>query len=359
MKKLLSDLYINFLISSFSKIEMTKLSKVLGKGFSHDRFTKMLLDDNFQSDQELFKAIKPMMREYEDEIAGAIIIDDTILHKPYTKESDIVCWHYDHTTGRAVKGIEMLNFLYTNVVGEDISIPVGYELTSKRLEYSSIEDKKRHRRSEFTKNEIMQEKLCIIEKCLKVKYKYILADSWFSSVGNMNYIERELGKKFVFAVKSNRNVALSYEDKIKGRYCKISELDMRSCSSCLVYIKGYEQPLRYVRLVSKDGNDGKAVYSYLITNDIEISPSSVSAIYQRWWRVEQYHQSLKQNLKIEQSPTRSQVSQNNHIYFTVVGFVKLEKLKLNFKMNHYSIKEQIYIRALHSAFEELRQLDVA
>ena len=34
----LQDIYINFTISSFEKIEMTKLSKLTGK--SHDTFTK-------------------------------------------------------------------------------------------------------------------------------------------------------------------------------------------------------------------------------------------------------------------------------------------------------------------------------
>ena len=37
----LQDIYINFTLSSFGKIEMTKLSKLTGK--SHDIFTKNLL----------------------------------------------------------------------------------------------------------------------------------------------------------------------------------------------------------------------------------------------------------------------------------------------------------------------------
>jgi len=41
-KEKLIDLYTDFEIASFENIEMTKLSKTLGKGFSHDIFTKML-----------------------------------------------------------------------------------------------------------------------------------------------------------------------------------------------------------------------------------------------------------------------------------------------------------------------------
>jgi len=47
MKKL-QEIYINFTISSFEKIEMTKLSKITG--MSHDIFTKgLLLNNNFDN----------------------------------------------------------------------------------------------------------------------------------------------------------------------------------------------------------------------------------------------------------------------------------------------------------------------
>jgi hypothetical protein len=96
----LKNMYINYTISSFEKIEMTKLGKIAGVGFSHDRFTTMLLDTNLDNEQDLWKSIKPLLRSFENNKDGCIVIDDTILHKPHTKESDTVCWHYDHTVGK-------------------------------------------------------------------------------------------------------------------------------------------------------------------------------------------------------------------------------------------------------------------
>jgi hypothetical protein len=43
--------------------------------------------------------------------AGCLIFDDTIQEKEWTDESEIICWHYDHNKGRAVKGINVLNAL--------------------------------------------------------------------------------------------------------------------------------------------------------------------------------------------------------------------------------------------------------
>ena len=57
-----------------------------------------------------------------------MIIDDTIEEKPYTDESELVCWHYDHWKGRNVKGLNLLSTLYQ--VG-DVSVPVAFEFVKK------------------------------------------------------------------------------------------------------------------------------------------------------------------------------------------------------------------------------------
>ncbi len=64
------------------------------------------------------KTIKPLVREVEQE-DGVLIIDDTIEEKPYTDENDIVCYHFDHTKGKSVKGINLVNFVYHVGLAED------------------------------------------------------------------------------------------------------------------------------------------------------------------------------------------------------------------------------------------------
>ena len=36
---------------------------------------------------------------------GELILDDTIEEKNWTDGSELKCWHYDHCSGRNVKGI--------------------------------------------------------------------------------------------------------------------------------------------------------------------------------------------------------------------------------------------------------------
>ncbi len=328
--KQLEDMYINFAISSFSKIEMTKLSKVTGN--SHDVFTKhLLLNDSLDDEKTLWKSIKPFLRDYENEDNACIIIDDMLMHKPWSKVNDVVCWHYDHVSQKMQKGILMLNFHYTDATG--ISIPLGYEIITKTENKWSEEHQKNIKKSLFSKNEIMQDKLQILHHNNEVKYKYILFDKWFSSIKNLLFIEEELNKKFVCPIKSNRKIALTLEERNKGKYVNISSIDIKGGSSRLIYIEGYKKPLRLIKQVVKNGDDGESTYLYLVTNDIDLSFNQVLEIYKRRWKIEEYHKSLKQNLKIEHSPTKVETSQRNHIHLSVRGFIKLEKLRLNYKID--------------------------
>jgi transposase len=92
---------------------------------------------------------------------------------------------------------------------------------------------------------------------------------------------------------------------------------------------------------------------------MDLSFEQTLEIYKKRWKIEEYHKSLKQNLKIEHSPTKVELSQRNHINLTVGAFVKLEKLRLNYKMNHFAIKEKIYIEALRAAYQKVTQLQCA
>src|SRR4051812_31558470 len=136
----LLELYTDYLLSSFSYTTATGLSKMTGGTVSHDKITRFLSEQEFDS-PKLWRLVKPLVRESEDKDSGVLIIDDTIEEKPYTDESELVCWHYDHSKGRNVKGINLLSTLYQ--VGE-VSIPVAFELV-KKTEWVFNEKKKKWR----------------------------------------------------------------------------------------------------------------------------------------------------------------------------------------------------------------------
>ena len=218
MKKELREIYSDYIISSFKEVTATGLSRTLEGSVSHDKITRFLSEENFESKQ-LWQLVKPVLRKYEED-DGVLIFDDTIEKKPHTSESELVCWHHDHTTNRSVKGINLLNCVYN--VGE-ITLPVGFDIIKKPIEFCELKTKKKKRKATVTKNELLREKLKICQQN-KIKYKYVLTDSWFGSKENMEFIRLDCNKHFIIALKSNRTVALSEEDKKQGNFTRIDEL---------------------------------------------------------------------------------------------------------------------------------------
>jgi len=85
-----------------------------------------------------------------------MIVDDSIAEKPHTDENDIICWHYDHSKDRMLKGINFMTVLYHSA---GLSLPVGFELITKTEHYVDPKDGKEKRRSKIGKNELYQKLL--------------------------------------------------------------------------------------------------------------------------------------------------------------------------------------------------------
>jgi hypothetical protein len=84
----------------------------------------------------------------------------------------------------------------------------------------------------------------------------------------------------------------------------------------------------------------------------------MTTIYQRRWNVEIYHKSLKQNVSLAKSPTQTEKTQTNHFFAAICGYIKLEMLKVETKTNHFALKTKLYVNALHSAFQTLREFNL-
>ena len=349
MKKEILDLYSDYLLSSFGQVTATGLSRLLDGALSHDQVTRMLADDKLTS-QAWWRVVKPFVRQIERP-PGVLIIDDTIIAKPYTDENEIICWHYDHTKGRSVKGMNLITTLYFS---QEVALPVAFEIVVKTEFYLDKKTGKQKRRSPTTKNEHYRSMLHATRRN-QVAFQYVLNDLWFASAENMRLVKLDLQKDFVRALKKNRQVARSEKDKHNGRYQRIDQLEYAEETPILVYLEQVPFGLLLVRqdFTNEDGSTG---VRYLVTSDLTLSYDQLLTIYQKRWKVEEYHRSLKQNVAVAKSPTRTETTQTNHVVAALWAFVKIEMLKVRTKKNHYQLKAQLYFSALQNAFRELRSL---
>jgi hypothetical protein len=349
MDKMLLDLYTDYLISSFGLTTATGLSSLLGETVSHDQVSRFLRKSDFTS-VDLWRLVKPLAREVQRE-DGVLILDDSIEAKPYTDESELICWHWDHTIGRSVKGINLLTCLYYS---QEVALPVAFELIKKPDFVTDPKTGKQKRAARQTKNELYRQMLCT---CVAndLPFRYVLNDSWFASAENMVYIKETLKKDFVMPLKENRKVTPAAPNTPNRKFAQVSTICLEANSLLTVWLDDVDFPLLLVKQVFTN-DDGSEGIVYLVTSDTTLSVDQIVTLYQKRWKVEEYHKSLKSNLSFAKSPTKTVRTQSNHIFTCLVAFVKMERLRMHTNLNHFAMKAQLYRAALASAYQQLQIL---
>jgi hypothetical protein len=207
----IADLYSDYLLASFGATTATGLSQLLEGEVSYDQVTRYLAGTK-KTATHLWQTVKPLVRQVQS-AQGVLLIDDSIEEKPYTDENDIVCWHYDHSKDRMLKGINFLTALYAS---HGVSLPVGFHLGAKTEKYVDPKTQQEKRRSPVSKHAVCQE-LSKQAVTNLIPFRLVLFDVGVASAENRVSITQQQKHDFICPLKTNRKVALSMADKHQGR----------------------------------------------------------------------------------------------------------------------------------------------
>lgn len=349
MDKIVLDLYTDYLISSFGQITATGLSELLGTTLSHDRISRFLGAEDFTS-ADLWQWVKPLARQIQCEEA-VLIVDDSVEAKPYSDESELICWHWDHTLGRSVKGINLLTCLYHV---HDVSLSVAFELVKKPDFVADKTTGRPKRKARRTKNDLYRQTL---QTCVNnaLPFRYVLNDSWFASAENMLFVKQTLHKEFVMPLKDNRKVSLVAPQQPDREFARVSTLSLEADTLLTVWLEDVDFPLLLLKQVftNADGSEG---ILYLVSSDTTLTSEQIATLYQKRWKVEEYHKSIKSNLGFAKSPTKMVRTQSNHVFACLLAFVNMERLRMHTHLNHFAMKAKLYQAAQATAFRELQTL---
>ena len=218
-----------------------------------------------------------------------------------------------------------------------------FELVKKSIQYGDLKTKKCKRKSQKTKNEMMRE---MIDACIgqALKFRFVLIDSWFSSEENFNFIT-DKGRHFIAALKDNRLIALSEEDRKKKRFIRVDELDFAEHTPVRGWLKGYAKAVLVVRQVFKNKDDSTGIL-HLVCSNLTCDYDFVTTTYKKRWQVEMFHKSLKSNASLAKSPTRTVRVQSNHVFMAIYAAFKLECLSITNKLSPFALCRQ----ATHQRF---------
>lgn len=284
-------LYVQFLISAQKNFTCTELSKVFSiNNMAHDSATRMLNRGKL-TPAILWKNVKHCIDLNE----GYLIVDDSVLDKIRSEKIDLVKWQYSGSHKKVVRGIGLINLLWTNDLGHHI--PTNFRL------YDKDTDGK-------TKNNHFQE-MIISAKERGFNPRYVLFDTWYASLENLKLID-SFNWKWITQLKKNRIVSVKPHKPQRLEELFIPKKGLK------VHLRGFGF-ITVFKKVSKNRD-----IEYYATNDINLLISDVERIYSRRWKIEEYHQGLKQQCGIAKCQARKARVQRNHIWCSIHAFITLE-----------------------------------
>ena len=312
MQKCNLDLYVNFLTAGQKQFSGVELSKVAPEPMAHDSVSHWLATKKL-TPQLLWQHSQPMVNKQ----AGYLIIDDSVLDKPYCRKIALVRKQYSGKHHGLVNGIAVVNLLWTDGVR---MVPVDYRI------YDPSRDGK-------TKNDHCREMFTSAQK-RGFRPSHVLMDSWYTSVDNLKAIASK-GWKWIGELKSNRLVSL-----MQGTYIPVSDLDWTEKPVRKVWLKAYGFIL-VSKMVTPNGD-----IAYIATNDLSLDKQTIKTHFDHRWTIETFHRGLKQCTGIERCYAVKERSQRNHILCSFLAFLKLEGGRIHRAVSWYEQKAMITRKAI-------------
>lgn len=306
------ELYTNFLIANKNNYTGNELAKVAPEKntLAHDSVSRWLANSEFDNTQ-LFKEAE---KQIGNKKSGYLIADDTLINKQYSRKNELAKVQYSGTKHGLVNGICLVNLLWSD---KEKYLPVDYKI------YDKASDK-------FTKNDHFRNMLDTAENT-GFKPKYVLMDSWYSSLENLKHIAKKCWK-FVTTLKSNRVVS-EYEHKPM----QIQDLDFADTPVKKVWLRGFGFVVVH-KIVFTNGD-----ITYAASNDLDLleSHDDFRGHSDVRWKIEEFHRGLKQTVGIEKCHSVKASSQRTHIFASFWAFLKLEFRRIRDSISWYEQKAQI------------------
>jgi hypothetical protein len=257
----------------------------------------------------------------QDSPLAYLILDDSVMAKPYGPTIELAKRQYSGATHSIVNGINSVNLLHVNKEG-DTAFPIDYAI------YNPSDNGK-------SKNDLFRE-LIARAQVRGIQAKTVLFDAWYASVENLKYLQRN-GYLFYTTLKINRKISLSPSDP----YTSVGDYKWGGVNPEIgVSIKLKELPFRVwlFKVVATNGD-----IDWIITNDPDHNHDNnlVSKKNKVRWKIEELHRELKQNALSDRCQARSAKSQRNHILCAFKAVLNLRYMAKISGLNPYEVKTRI------------------
>jgi DDE family transposase len=278
---------------------------------SHDRLTRLLQSD--WSGQRLLELAFRTLFVWE---RGYLIIDDTVIPKPFAVAIEGLAWVFSSLERKPVYGLSLVMLVWTN---GPLRIPLGMRLW---------------RKGGPSKYELALELLSYARNRLRCHPEYVLFDAWYPSRVLLKRI-RDYGWYFVCRLKKNR--------RFNGQAVRHHRRHpyWAECG----WLSGGLKVLV--------GRHGKKYYA---TNRLTLTAVEVRRLYGFRSQIEEVIRVCKDQLGLTGCQARSERAQRHHLACCLVAFCVLERERYDRQLSIYKLTRQLSFKGRSHALPSLERL---
>lgn len=285
--------YVKGIMCVFENANCVSLAKVAD--CSHDSLTRALKRKKFNGQTLLKNFILRTFGKLQD---GWLIIDDTLISKPFAKSIENLAWIFDSKIGKSVLGLQIVLIAWSN---GKVTIPLAFRVYQKNTGRSKID---------------LACELVKYARNLGIKPKYVAFDSWYAASQLCNLI-KSYHWIFVCQLKCNR---------------KLNGIALVNSQRNPYWVKTGKLTSGLEVLVVRNGK------KYFATNNLVWSKQELLAAYKTRWDIETIFKALHSKLGLDGCQTRKISSQINHFYFCLLAYTALEQEGFIKNKTFYQIK---------------------
>jgi putative transposase len=303
-------LYLTALLYYRTSANCVALAEAL-ETVSHDRLTRLLQSD--WSGQRLLDLACRTLFVWE---RGYLIIDDTVIPKPFAVAIEGLAWVFSSLERKPVYGLSLVMLVWTNGT---LRIPLGMRLW---------------RKNGPSKYELALELLSYARNRLCCHPEYVLFDAWYPSRALLKRI-RDYGWYFVCRLKKNRRFN-GHAVRHHRRHPYWAERGRLSGGLKVLVVRHGKQ--------------------YYATNRLSLGAAEVRRLYSFRSQIEEVIRVCKDQLGLTGCQARSERAQRHHLACCLVAFCVLERERYDRQLSIYKLKRQLSFKGRSHALPSLERL---
>lgn len=280
---------------------------------------KRFLDKEWDENQKLQDFI---LSQNIDWSTGWLMIDDTIIEKPYAEKIECVYWQYSSKNSDFIEGISLTILAWCD---GNRTIPIKFMVYRKDFEGNPLQ----------TKNEFAEEAV-EYARSLGITPAKVCFDSKFSSKKLLNKLQ-SFNWTYFTQIACNR--------VFNGKQLKMRRFQPYSEEGFLKGVGHRVSITKYCKRYYATNATGKGITSQYIVKHYRVR-----------WAIEVLFRSLKQLCHLQDCQSKSTKAQRHYIYVCIEAFMRLQDQKEKSVYEAKRVFQQKYLHLKINGNKALRQL---